>query len=575
MVADIGRPLRDFAWPGSVRGAGDEPVATQLTWGAAALISLCYYFSQSAWLAGLGFWTLYRPLVGGMLVGIILGDPAGGVRAGATINLAYLGFIATGGTLPTDISLAGYVGTALVLAGGLDESAALALTVPAGMLGYLIYQLRMTADVVFVHWADRFAARGDARGVAMCNVVPPQVLLLLLSAIPCFLAVYYGPAWLGQVLAGMPSWLLPGLTLIGGMLPALGIAMTLRFLWRGVNGAYFLLTFVLCSLAQVPMLALGVMAAAVATIHVHVSRGAWSAQGRAAMLSSVKETSPAPSDPQPDQDGNRATTQALRMRDLVASWLNWLFFSHACYNFERMQGTGFAHAMCPVLRRLYPDRQRLAKALERHTVYYNSEPNLGALVNGIAVALEEARSQGKEVSEETIQAAKAGLMGPISGLGDTLIQGSIAPTLLSVGVGLALEGNLAGPLLYILLMATVVWGVGWIAFLRGYREGSSQVATMLQRGVLRQVRVGIEIVGSSLLGALAAGLVQLRTPVVLQVGQAALRLQEDVLDKLFPQALPLAVVLLYLFLLRRRVSPGWLVGGTFVLGIGARILGLL
>jgi len=558
----------------------------RITWGAAALISLCYYLSQSAWLAGLGFWTLYRPLVGGMVVGIILGDPAGGVRAGAAINLVYLGFIATGGTLPSDISLAGYVGTTLVLAGGLDERTALALTVPAGMLGYLIYQVRMTLDVVFVHWADRFAARGDARGVAFCNVVPPQAMLLILSAIPCFLAVYYGPTWLGAVLAQMPQWLLPGLSLIGGLLPALGIAMTLRFLWHGVNGAYFVLGFVFCSLLDVPVLAMAVMAAAVAAIHVHrqanvsarpfVSgqRGDAVPADGANAASDTAGGEPSGLD-QIDETGQLATEPLLTRRDLLVSWLTWLFFSHACYNFERMQGTGFAHAMSPVLRRLYPERRHLARALQRHLVYYNSEPNLGALVNGMVVALEEGRAQGKGVSEETIQAAKAGLMGPISGLGDTLIQGALAPTLLSLGIGLASEGSLVGPCLYILLMALAVWGGGWIAYLKGYREGRERVASALQRGVLRQVLAGVEIVGSCVLGALAAGLVQLRTPLVLRVGETALRLQEDVLDKLFPQALPLTAVLLYLVLLRRRVSSGWLVAGTFVLGIGARVLGLL
>ncbi|NLG26911.1 MAG: PTS sugar transporter subunit IIC, partial [Chloroflexi bacterium] len=120
------------------------PAASEgaLPWGAALAIALLYYLSQSAWLAGLGFWTLYRPLVAGLLVGVILGDPAQGTRVGATINLAYLGFIATGGALPSDIALAGYVGTTLALVGGLDAQAAMAASLPVGMLGYLAYQLR-------------------------------------------------------------------------------------------------------------------------------------------------------------------------------------------------------------------------------------------------------------------------------------------------------------------------------------------------------------------------------------------------------------------------------------------------
>ena len=564
-------------WPGAAYGSAEAPLPpVRITWGAAAIISLCYYLSQSAWLAGLGFWTLYRPLVGGMLVGIILGDPAGGARAGAAINLAYLGFIATGGALPSDISLAGYVGTTLVLAGGLDEGAALALTVPVGMLGYVIFQLRMTLDVAFVHWADRFAARGDARGVALCNTVPPQALLLILSAVPCFLVVYHGPAWLGGAMAHMPEWLLPGLSLIGGLLPALGIAMTLRFLWRGVNGAYFVLAFVISSLLNIPALSFALMAAAVAVIHVRLSaRSSLPGKGEVAVASDPQKAVSSPLGAKPSPSEQPDAAPSLRRRDLLASWLNWLFFSHACYNYERMQGTGFAHAMAPVLRRLYPQHQRLARALQRHMVFYNSEPNLGALVNGVVVALEEAHAQGKGVSEENIQAAKASLMGPVSGLGDTLIQGSLAPMLLSLGIGLAREGSLIGPWLYVLLIALVVWGVGWWAYMRGYHEGNVRVAVTLQRGILRPVLAGVEVVGSIVLGSLAARLVQLRTPLVVQMGQMTLRLQEDVLDKLFPQALPLAAVLLYLVLLRRRVSARWLVAGTFVLGAGARILGLL
>jgi len=108
--------VAQFAFPESswaAESSATRPLA--ISWGAAALIGLCYYLAQSAWLAGLGFWTLYRPLVAGALVGLILGDPAGGARVGAEINLAYVGFIAVGGALPSDIALAGYVGAALAL----------------------------------------------------------------------------------------------------------------------------------------------------------------------------------------------------------------------------------------------------------------------------------------------------------------------------------------------------------------------------------------------------------------------------------------------------------------------------
>lgn len=550
------------AWaPGRVVHAASPNPAPLVSWGGAALIALCYYLSQSAWLAGLGFWTLYRPLVGGLLVGLILGDPLRGAQAGATINLAYLGFIATGGALPSDISLAGYLGATLVVAGGLEPSTALALTVPVGFLGYLIYQLRMTLDVIFVHWADSCAARGDARGVAWCNVWPPQLLLFLLSFVPCFIGVYYGPTWLAGILDEIPPLLLSSLGVVGGMLPALGIALNLRLLWRGANGAYFLLAFLLNALARVPLLTFGLLAGAWAVIQ-------WRAQpASAGGGGDVSEVS----------EGSVADTQRpcrLNRRALWVSWLNWLFFSHACYNYERMQGVGLAHALAPALRRLYPKREDLAQALQRHLTYYNSEPNLGAVINGVVLALEEACAEGRPVGEEAIQATKLALMGPISGLGDTLIQGTLAPLLLSLGIGLVNEGHLWGGALYTVLIAALVWGIGALAFWRGYRGGHLYVTAWLRRGTLQRFLSAAEIVGSSVLGALAATVVRLRTPVTFVVGQGVFRLQEDLLDKLLPQGLPLALILLYVWLLGR-VPARWLVLGTCVLGIGAHLLGLL
>jgi PTS system mannose-specific IID component len=537
-----------------VRAEDAPPAPLPVSAAAALAIALCYYLSQSAWLAGLGFWTLYRPLIGGTLTGIILGDPVAGARAGATINLAYLGFLATGGTLPSDISLAGYLGAALVVAGGVDERAALSLTIPAGMLGYLIYQARMTLDVALVHWADERARRGDARGVAWCNVVPPQALLLVLSVVPCFLGVYWGPAWLGQALGTLPPWLLGSLEVAGGLLPALGIAMSLALLWHEGNGATFVASFVVNALAAVPVLAWGVLAAAVAALQLRLTR---ESVGAAA---------------EPASEAASSSSTPLRRGDLWRAWLNWLFFSHACYNYERMQGSGFAHAMVPVLRRLYPQREHLAAALQRHLVYYNAEPNLGAVVIGVTAALEEAHAQGAPVEASAINATKTSLMGPLSGLGDSLIQGTLAPALLALGAGLALQGNLAGPLLYALAMAALIWGLSATLFWRGYRQGRAGIVALVQRGGLQRLLRAGEIVGASMLGALAAGAVRLRTPLVLAIGAAGWRVQEDFLDKLFPQALPLAVVLLYLALLRRRVAPLWLMLVT--LGVAAVLRGV-
>ena len=60
--------------------SGDTPATPNITVNAwqAALIAIGYYVANSPWFFGVWYFTLYRPLVAGFLVGCILGDPAQG-----------------------------------------------------------------------------------------------------------------------------------------------------------------------------------------------------------------------------------------------------------------------------------------------------------------------------------------------------------------------------------------------------------------------------------------------------------------------------------------------------------------
>ena len=94
------------------------------------LICLIYFFAMSTLSGGVGFFTFYRPLVAGFCVGVILGDPVTGTKIGAAINLLYIGSLSTGGTLPSDTTLAAIIGTTLGITAGLDVDAALAIAIP-------------------------------------------------------------------------------------------------------------------------------------------------------------------------------------------------------------------------------------------------------------------------------------------------------------------------------------------------------------------------------------------------------------------------------------------------------------
>jgi PTS system mannose-specific IID component len=248
---------------------------------------------------------------------------------------------------------------------------------------------------------------------------------------------------------------------------------------------------------------------------------------------------------------------------------------HASYNYERMQGLGFAHAMRPVIEALYPEREDRAAALQRHLVFFNSEPQFGALVPAVVVAMEEARASGAEISEKTINGVKSSLMGPLAGVGDSLLQGLVTPLLLSLGISLAIEGRLVGPLLYVLCISFIVISTSRFFWRMGYRWGRAAVSRILASGWVEALTEAAAVTGMTVAGSLIASMVRVSTPLVVQVGQAAVSLQSDVLDVILKNLLPLGLTLSVWWLLERRMPTMRLIGMLFVLGILATYAGLL
>jgi PTS system mannose-specific IID component len=529
-----------------------------ITWVQSLSIALSAYLAMSVWPLGVGYFTLYRPLIGGTLVGLILGDVRQGMAFGAALNAVHLGFISTGGTLPSDLVTAGYIGTALALASGLDVDAALAaFGVPLGVLGGVLWYVRMTVGSVVVHWADARADRGDTRGVAAINLWAGQGLLFVLYAVPTFIFCYYGQWGIDRVLALLPDRLVEALSVVGEMLPAVGIGLLLRSMGKLRLAPYFMIGFVLATYLGLPVQVVALLGAAAAWLAVGMGNGRGARAPRATV----------------GGEGRVRATQVPR-RVLLGAWWRWLLFLHASYNYERLQGLGFAHAMVPAIEHLYATASDRAAALRRHLTFFNSEPQFGALVPGAVIALEEERAAGADLSDEAINGVKSGLMGPLAGVGDSLIQGLVTPILLSLGLSMALQGSLAGPLLYVLLISPVVVGSSYAFWMLGYRWGRAAVSRVLASGWVQALTEAAAVTGMTVVGALAATVVRLSTPATVAVGQAVVSLQADVLDAILLNALPLALTLAVWRLLHRRVPSVRVIGGLFVLGIAGTYLGL-
>lgn len=236
-----------------------------------AIICGIIYWLAEANLPFVGLWTLQRPLVCGFLTGCVLGDPVAGAVVGGTINLVYLGFISAGGSMPADMALAGVLGVAYAITGGLDANTALAIAVPLGLLGTIVWYLRMTIDSVFVHMGDKWVAQGKFKNLYLSNVILPQIFSAFICVIPCFLAAYFGADYIRDFIdlcAGKPLQIFQ---IIGGMMPALGIAITLQYIFKGEARIFLFAGFMIATCFGLTLVQQGLIGLIVALIYIQVT----------------------------------------------------------------------------------------------------------------------------------------------------------------------------------------------------------------------------------------------------------------------------------------------------------------
>jgi len=263
--------------------------------------------------------------------------------------------------------------------------------------------------------------------------------------------------------------------------------------------------------------------------------------------------------------GDRSITRS----DLLKSWFLWTMFSHSNYNYERLQATGFAHSMVPIIKRLYGgDKEATRAALKRHLVFFNTEPEIGAVIHGITIAMEEEKANGAPITDTAINSTKSGLMGPLAGVGDTLTQGIVLPLLLALGISITglsttnttgdltgIKGNVLGPILFLVLIAIYSLSLTYFSFMQGYVQGRKLVTSVFKSGLIDRVIVGAGVLGNLVLGGLAAKFITIYLAFDVQIGAQKVRAQQDFLDKIMPGILPLAFVLFTWWILKRGLHP--------------------
>lgn len=238
---------------------------------------LCYLGAvETVWAYGVvgGYYILGRPLVAGFLIGLVFGDVQAGVLCGLAVQGVFIASMHTGGTSSSEITYASYGGIGLALATTKDPAVAVTLAIFIGQtFGLIFYNLRMAGFSYFNHKAEKAAANLDIKGLILNQIVYTQFITFLVRVIPIMLAIYFGKDLVESLLKSMPEVVTHIVSILGGVLPALGIAMLMNILIKKkAELVFFFLGFVLIAFAKLNTVALVFIAAAFAYV-VYLSTG--------------------------------------------------------------------------------------------------------------------------------------------------------------------------------------------------------------------------------------------------------------------------------------------------------------
>ncbi len=245
----------------------------------------------------------------------------------------------------------------------------------------------------------------------------------------------------------------------------------------------------------------------------------------------------------------------LTKKDVSKAAWYWTFFHHCTQNYERMMGLAFCATLAKPLKKLYgSDKKGLSDALTRNMAFFNTEPQLGSLIPGMTLALEEAKANGEPVDPEVITSTKSALMGPFAGIGDSILVGTYNPILLSIGIGLSAGGSPIGAIFFFLTWTISVVALKYFGFIKGYSMGMDAVTNLLHSGLKDKIVTALNIIGLIVIGGVASTTVAAPIKLAFVAGEMNVEIQASILDKILPGLVPMLLTLLCYWLIDKK---GW------------------
>ena len=216
------------------------------------------------------------------------------------------------------------------------------------------------------------------------------------------------------------------------------------------------------------------------------------------------------------------------------------------WNYERQMNLGYIYAIIPVLEKLYKDnKEGLKRALKRHLEFFNMTPHIVTLMLGISAAMEKENSEMEDFDENSINNIKTALMGPLSGIGDSFFWGTLRLIATGIGTSLSLQGNVLGPILFLFTFNVPHIIIRYLLVKLGYKLGIEFLSKLQKNGTMEKLTFGASILGLVVIGAMAARMIDISTPLSFVSGDSKIEVQ-GILNDIMPGILQLGVLELFI-----------------------------
>ena len=234
----------------------------------------------------------------------------------------------------------------------------------------------------------------------------------------------------------------------------------------------------------------------------------------------------------------------------------------------RQMAIGFLWQIMPALNRYYKDQpEKKKEALYRHVQFCNVSNAIYPFLAGLVASMEKENSEVDDFDTSSIVAIKAALMGPLAGIGDSLLFSVVRVIAAGIGISFVLQGSILGPILFFLIYNGCTMALRFSLGYVGFISGSSFITNMYQNGTLKILTKCAGILGLIMVGAMTASTVKFTTAISIPIpGGEAVALQSS-LDTLFLGLVPLLLTFGCKKLLDKNVNINWIMVGIFVLSL--------